>query len=243
VIDFKDIKGHEHAKRAIEVAMAGGHSILIEGFPGCGKTLLAQAAEGLLAEGVKAYWWDDYTIPTKTTGLLVFEFGQTDRPPSRLAETLKEAKAPVIITKPFCPCGNYTSFCRACVCTVEQITEFNRLWYEVFGLVHIFVELGRPEWEQLIDAREAETTERIKARVDKARKPFDYGLLDLQSVGLYDATSKLLRVAYRQMNFSPKQLHTVVKIAQTVSRLDFAKPGRIQAAHIAEAVQYRRKRD
>ncbi len=47
-VDFSEIKGQEHVKRALEVAAAGGHNVLMIGPPGTGKTLLARALPGIL---------------------------------------------------------------------------------------------------------------------------------------------------------------------------------------------------
>lgn len=68
-VDFCDVKGQEHVKRALEVAAAGSHNVLLGGPPGAGKTLLARAVPSILPR----MSFDESLVVTKIysiTGLL-----------------------------------------------------------------------------------------------------------------------------------------------------------------------------
>ncbi|MDQ3205828.1 MAG: YifB family Mg chelatase-like AAA ATPase [Pseudomonadota bacterium] len=51
--DMRDVRGQVHARRALEIAAAGNHHLLLMGPPGCGKTLLASRLAGLLPEATE----------------------------------------------------------------------------------------------------------------------------------------------------------------------------------------------
>lgn len=61
-VDFSTIFGHEKAKRALEIAAAGGHHVLMSGPPGCGKSMLAEAFQSIQPDLTNDEMLETYSI-------------------------------------------------------------------------------------------------------------------------------------------------------------------------------------
>lgn len=81
-LDLKDIKGHTFAKRALEIAAAGGHNMLMIGPPGSGKSMLAKRLPGLMPP-LSTEEILEISVITSIAGILPQEFGITLQRPFR----------------------------------------------------------------------------------------------------------------------------------------------------------------
>ncbi len=80
--DFSDIRGQENAKRAMVVAAAGHHALLMVGNPGCGKTMLAGRFSTILPDMTEEQVIDS-TVIYSVAGMLNEDAGRVMQPPFR----------------------------------------------------------------------------------------------------------------------------------------------------------------
>jgi magnesium chelatase family protein len=117
--------------------------------------------------------------------------------------------------------------------------------------IDIHIDVPRVDYEKLTDDRLGEPSEKMRQRVEKARRAqrvrfadgklscnADMGPAEVREYcQLDDAGRSLLRAAMEQLQMSARAFHRVLKLGRTIA--DLAGSETIQTAHLAEALQYR----
>lgn len=151
-----------------------------------------------------------------------------------------------------CPCGYYGDSQKACVCSPSAVTRYKkRLSGPLVDRIDIHVEVPRVAYEKLAGVGVGEPSASVRARVEAARtvqrSRFE-GLpvrtngemrpAEIRQFCVLDAAGQsLVKAAMRQLNLSARGYHRVLKLARTIA--DLARAERIEAVHLAEALQYR----
>ncbi len=136
--DFSEVKGQARAKRALEVAAAGGHSVLMSGPPGTGKSMLAARVPGILPDMTDAEALESAAIQSLGGG---FRLEQWRRRPFRSPH--HTASAVALVGGGSHPRPGEISLAHHGVLFLDELPEFDRKVLEVLreplesGRIHI----------------------------------------------------------------------------------------------------------
>ena len=151
-----------------------------------------------------------------------------------------------------CPCGFFGHPTRACTCSPRAAQQYMaRISGPLLDRIDLHIEVPPVEFDQLASRAPAESSADIRVRVNAARQRQRERFAGTQILSnahipagklkvfcpLTDRATQLLKNAFEHMGLSARAYDRLLKVARTVADLDGAEV--IDAAHVAEAVQYR----
>jgi len=153
-----------------------------------------------------------------------------------------------------CPCGYYGDPYKECKCSSAEISRYQkRISGPLLDRIDIYVEVPRVDYDKLSDDSFGEKSEVAKCRVDSARniqnERFAKAGISTNSemtpvevkqfCKLEASAQSLLKTAMKQINFTARAFHRILKLSRTISDLDGSE--NIRVHHLAEALQYRQR--
>lgn len=155
-----------------------------------------------------------------------------------------------------CPCGYHGDARHPCTCAEAMVTRYQRrISGPLLDRFDLFIDVPRVEYRELTAAPSGESSAAVRARVAEAREvqrgrlegtPYianaEMGPLEVREhcqQRLAPAAQPLLASAMERLALSARAFHRVLKVARTIA--DLARSDAIEAPHLAEAVQYRRR--
>lgn len=151
-----------------------------------------------------------------------------------------------------CACGYYGSHDKVCTCTEKSISKYmGKISGPLLDRIDIQVEVTPVKYQKLESDEQPETSDQIRARVNKARKIQIQRYLNLGIYSNSELTPKLiekyckldekgkriLQNAFQKLGLSARAHGRILKVARTIADLD--EKENIEASHILEAIQYR----
>ncbi len=153
-----------------------------------------------------------------------------------------------------CPCGYYGDQFKECKCSFGEISKYQkRISGPLLDRIDIYVDVPRVDYDKLSDDTYGEKSEDVRNRIEAAR---EIQVSRFNGKGIYTNSEMspvevkefchiepdaqlLLKTAMKQLNFTARAFHRILKLSRTIADLD--QSGNIKVSHLAEAIQYRQR--
>jgi len=156
-----------------------------------------------------------------------------------------------------CPCGYSSDPEKECQCSPSQIMRYKKkISGPLLDRIDLHVEVPRIKYEKLADNSVGEDSEKIRARVQKARdlqgqrfkknnKITTNSEMSVKMIKelcpLDSESNEILSQAVNKLQLSGRAYHRIIKIARTIADLEGNE--QINSQHLAEALQYRKREE
>jgi len=151
-----------------------------------------------------------------------------------------------------CPCGYYTDPKKSCSCNTTKIQNYMaKISGPLLDRIDIHIEIPAVKYKELTDAKDAEPSRTIKARIEKARATqrehfksegiFYNAQMNTKLIKKYcvlnEEAKELLKMAMTELGLSARAYDKILKVSRTIA--DLAESENILSEYISEAIQYR----
>lgn len=151
-----------------------------------------------------------------------------------------------------CPCGHLNDPAKQCICSPGQTSRYKRkISGPLMDRIDLHIEVPAVKYDKLAGDKMGESSENVKNRVCQARNKQTERFknenintnseMNLQQLKKYcqldEESQQILKTAVSNLHLSARAYHRILKISRTIA--DLAVSETINAAHLAEALQYR----
>ena len=265
-LDFADVRGQESVRRALEVAAAGGHNLIMVGPPGSGKSMMAKRLPSILPPLSLAESLETTQIHSVLFADELPEFNKKTlevlrQPLEDHKITISRSKYTVEFPCSFmfiasmnpCPCGYFNDPTHNCCCSTGQIQRYmNKISGPLLDRIDIQCEITPVPFKDISKSEPGEPSAAIRERVIKARDIQTARFKEYRGIHCNaqmtermihqfaepdEQSIALLRTAMEKFSLSARAYNRILKVARTIA--DLAGSERVEVQHISEAIGYR----